>query len=704
MKNLKKCLFLMLLVLPLSCKNDQSVHKPPIAEKIKKELVAHGQIRIDNYYWLNERNNPKVIDYLNAENTYTDLMMSHTQALQDSLYTEILSRIKQDDSTVPYKDNGYYYYIRYEEGKEYPIYCRKKGNLNATEEIILNQNELAEGYNYFSASGLSVSPDNSILAYGVDTVSRRNYTIYFKDLKTGKLLDDKISLTNGSTVWANNNKVVYYTTKDSVTLRTNKIFRHIIGTPQSKDELVYEETDETFSTYVYKTKSKKYLVIGSNSTLSTEFQIADANSTKPAFKLFQAREKDLEYEIEHYGKKFYIITNLNAKNFRLMESPEASTTKASWKEIIPNRDDVLLEGMEVFKNHLVLSERKNGLTQMRIIDQKNKSEHYLDFGEEVYVAYPSVNMDFETETLRYSYTSLTTPQSTFDYNMKTKNKELLKQQEVLGNFNPANYETKRLYALASDSTRIPISMVYRKGFKQNGNAPLLLYAYGSYGYSTEPWFNPASLSLLDRGFVYAIAHIRGGQEMGRYWYEDGKLLKKINTFTDYIDCAEYLIDQKYTNPDKLFAMGGSAGGLLMGAVVNMRPDLFRGVIAAVPFVDVVTTMLDETIPLTTSEYDEWGNPNNKEYYEYMLSYSPYDQVKAKNYPNMLVTTGLHDSQVQYFEPAKWVAKLRALKTDNNMLLLKTDMETGHGGASGRFKRFKETAFIFAFMLNLLEPK
>jgi oligopeptidase B len=705
MKKLVYGLPVFVILLTFACNNKKVAIDPPVAEIIKKELTAHDHTRVDNYYWLNERENPKVIDYLNTENAYTDSVLAHTKAFQDTLYNEMVGRIKKDDSSVPFKENGYYFYTRFEKGMEYPLYCRKKKNLDATEEIMLNQNEMAAGYAYHSiGGGFSVSMDNTLLAFGVDTVSRRKYTIYVKDLKSGKLLPDVISITDGAAVWANNGKAFYYTTKDPATLRTNKVFRHKLGTAQSKDELVYEEKDETYSTFIYKTKSKKYLVIGSGSTLSTEYRIADAGTTNPKFKVFQPRIRDLEYDIEHFGNKFLVRTNLDAKNFRLMETPEKATEKENWKELIPHRDDVLLEGLEVFNNFLVLQERKNGLTQLRVINQSDKTEHYIDFGEETYTAYISVNRDFETDFLRYYYTSMTTPPSTFDYQMLTKEKKLLKQQEVIGNFKPENYETKRIYATATDGTKIPVSLVYKKGISLSGNNPLLLYGYGSYGASMDPTFSPTRLSLLDRGFVFAIAHIRGGQEMGRYWYEDGKLLKKMNTFTDFIACAEFLIKEKYTNPDKLFAKGGSAGGLLIGAVINLRPDLFKGVIANVPFVDVVTTMLDETIPLTTSEYDEWGNPGVKEYYDYMLSYSPYDNVEAKKYPNMLVTTGLHDSQVQYFEPAKWVAKLRALKTDNNLLLLKTDMETGHGGASGRFKRYKETALEYAFIFDLLGVK
>jgi oligopeptidase B len=679
--------------------------QPPVAKKIPKELTIHGDTRIDNYFWIRERENPEVIDYLNAENAYTDSVMAHTKKLQKKLFDEIVARIKKDDSSVPYKKNGYYYYTRYEKGGEYPIYCRKKGSMDAEEEIMLDVNKMAEGYAYYQVVGLNVSEDNKLLAFGVDTVSRRKYTIYVKNLETGELLPDKISITTGGSTWSNDNKTLYYTTKDPETLRSNKIFRHTLGTEQKTDQLIFEETDETYDTYVYKTKSKKFLIIGSSSTLSTEYRFADANADNPKFKVFQPRERDLEYSIYHFQDKFYVLTNLDAKNFRLMETPDTKTEKENWKEVIPHRKDVLLEDVDIFQNYLVLSERKNGLNQIRVINQTDKSDYYIDFGEETYSAWTSTNLDFDTEILRYGYTSLTTPTSTYDFNMKTKERTLLKQTEVLGDFDPANYEAKRLYATAPDGTKIPISLVYRKDkFKQDGNSPCLQYAYGSYGYSMDPYFSSVRLSLLDRGFVYAIAHVRGGQEMGRQWYEDGKLLKKKNTFTDFIACSEYLIEQKYTNSDKLFAMGGSAGGLLMGAIANMRPDLYKGIIAQVPWVDVVTTMLDASIPLTTSEYDEWGNPNNKEYYDYMLSYSPYDNVKAQNYPNMLVTTGLHDSQVQYFEPTKWVAKLRDMKTDDNLLLLTINMDTGHGGASGRYKRYEETALEYAFMLDLLGIK
>ncbi len=701
---------LFLILIPTGCKKGEEAKKSqdttesPVAKIIPKELTAHGHTRIDNYYWLNQRDNPEVIAYLEAENAYKDAVMAHTVDFQENLFNEIVGRIKQTDMSVPYKDQGYYHYTRYEEGGEYPIYCRKKGNLDAEEEIVLNVDEMAKGHDYFSVAGYSTSSNNNLIAYGVDAVSRRLYTLYFMNMTTRELFDEQIPNTSGRAAWANDNKTVFYMLKDTTTLRSYKVMKHVLGTPISEDKEIYVETDETFSTYVFKTKSKKYMFIASSHTLSSEFRFLDADNPDGEFKIIQPREKDLEYSVDHYKDKFYIHTNLDAKNFRLMETPVDNTTKENWKEVIPHRDDVLLQGFEVFNNYLVLNERKNGLTQIRVIKWADQSEHYLDFGEEAYFAYISTNPDFDTDLLRYGYTSLTTPSSTYDYDMNTREKTLLKQQEVLGGFDPANYVTERHYATARDGTKVPISLVYRKGLEKDGNNPLLLHGYGSYGSSREPTFSSVRLSLLDRGFVYAIPHIRGGSEMGRYWYEEGKLFNKKNTFYDFIDCAVYLIDQKFTNPDKMFAMGGSAGGLLMGAVVNMRPDLWKGILAGVPWVDVITTMLDPSIPLTTSEFDEWGDPNQKDYYDYMLSYSPYDNVEAKNYPAMLVTTGYHDSQVQYFEPAKWVAKLRALKTDNNPLIFHINMEGGHGGISGRFRRLRETALEYAYMLDLVGIK
>lgn len=674
--------------------------QPPVAEKIKKELTIHGDTRIDNYYWLNDREDPKVIAYLKAENAYMDTITKSSAELKTKLYEEMKGRIMETDASVPYLKEGYYYYSRYEQGKEYPIYCRKKGSTEATEEIILNVNDLAVGHDYYQVGAMTVSPDGQWLAYGVDTVSRRKYMIHIKNLQTGELQPERIAETAGNVAWANDNKTFFYTAKNPTTLREERILRHVVGTPASEDKEIFVEKDETYETGVSRSKSGKYIFIESGSTLSSEYQVLDASKPTGAFKVFQPRQKNMLYRIDHQDNHFYVVTNWDAVNFRLMECPLDKTERTNWKEVIPHRADVLLEGIDLFRDHLVLSERKNGLTQLRVINAKTHEDHYLHFDEPAYVAATSVNPEFDTKVLRYTYTSMTTPVSTFDYNMDTKQNELRKRQEVLGGYNPKDYITERIYVTARDGVKVPVSIVYKKTFEKNGKMPLLLYGYGSYGHSIDPGFSSNRLSLLDRGFAYAIAHIRGGEEMGRQWYEDGKLFKKKNTFTDFIDCADYLVAQHYTDSAHLYAMGGSAGGLLMGAVVNMRPSLWNGVIAAVPFVDVVTTMLDESIPLTTGEFDEWGNPKKKEYYDYMKSYSPYDNVTAQAYPNMLVTTGLHDSQVQYWEPAKWVAKLREVKTDHHLLLLHTNMEAGHGGASGRFKPLEEVAMQYAFLLGL----
>lgn len=680
---------------------EQAEVQPPFAKKDTKELSIHGDTRIDNYYWLNERENPEVIAYLNAENAYTQHVMADTRELQEELFNEIVARIKQTDESVPFKRNGYYYYTRYEAGKEYPVFVRRMGEMTAPEEVMLNANERAEGKSYYAPAGMSISPDNILLAFGEDTVSRRQYTLRFKNLKTGEYLPDEIPNTTGGAVWANDNKTVFYTMKDPA-LRSFKIFSHTLGTPASRDKEIYHEEDETFSTFVYKTKSQKYIIIGSGSTLAQEYRFIDAANPNSTFKVIQPRERGLEYSLDHFGDSFYLRTNKDgATNFKLMKTPVTKTSKENWTEVIPHRADTYLENVEIFKDYLVLQERRNALTHLRIKKWNDPAtDYYVDFGEEAYTAGISINPDFDSKVLRYAYSSLTTPSSTFDFNMETKEKSLLKEQEVVGDFDKKNYESKRIYATARDGTKIPVSIVYRKGIQLDGKNPTLQYAYGSYGSSTNPAFSSTRLSLLDRGFIYAIAHIRGGQEMGRQWYEDGKMMNKKNSFTDFIDVSEYLIAQQYTSPENLFAQGGSAGGLLMGAVVNMRPELYKGVHAAVPFVDVITTMLDTSIPLTTGEFDEWGNPAEKEAYDYMLSYSPYDNVERKNYPNLLVTTGLHDSQVQYFEPAKWVAKLRAMKTDDNLLLLQTNMDAGHGGASGRFQPYRETALQYAFFLKL----
>jgi oligopeptidase B len=681
-------------------------HTPaPAAEKKPRELTAHGDVRVDNYFWMNDYfkkgpDSTQVVSYLNSENNYYNAMMGGTEPLQEKLYNEMKSRIKEKDESVPVFKKGYYYYTRQVEGKDYYIYARKKGNLAAPEEILLDVNAMADGHNYFAATGFEVSMDNKLLAYAVDTKSRREYNIYIKNLETGELFEDIIPETEGDPVWANDNKTIFYTAKNPVTLLSEKIKRHTLGTDPAADAVVYEENDPSNYIGVGKTKSDKYLLITSQATLSSEIRYIDANHPERSFEVFQPRMKNVLYSVDHAKDKFYIRTNKDAKNFKIMTTAEEKTGVADWKEMIAHNDQVLIQGFDLFKDHLAVAERKNGLTQVHIINTKNNESHFLSFDEPAYTAGMGYNPEYNTDVIRFNYTSLTTPATVYDYNMVTRKKKLMKQQEVLGDFNVNNYVTERVYATAKDGTKIPVSIVYRKGFNKNGTAPLLLYGYGSYGASMDANFSSARLSLLDRGFAYAIAHIRGGQEMGRYWYEEGKMQKKKNTFTDFIDCAEYLLANQYTSKKHLYAMGGSAGGLLMGAVVNMRPDLWNGVVAQVPFVDVVSTMSDATIPLTTNEYDEWGNPADKESYFYIKSYSPYDNVEKKAYPNMLVTTGLHDSQVQYFEPAKWVAKLREYKTDNNKLLLYTNMEAGHGGASGRFKALKDRAREFAFLLTL----
>ena len=696
---------LILCVTFASAQNKQDLKKdiqPPKAKKIVKELEKHGDVRVDNYFWMNERDNPEVIAYLTAENEYNEAKTAHTKAFQNELFEEMKSRIKEDDESVPYKLNGYWYITRFEKGYDYPVYSRKKQSLDAPEEVLFNVNEMAQGYDYYSLGGLNVSMDNKLVAYGVDTLSRRKYTIRIKNLETGEIYEEEIKNTTGGSTWANDNKTLYYTKKDPETLRSFQIYKHILGTDPDEDELVYEEEDETFNTYVYKSKSRDYIIIGSHSTLTTEYRFLDANTPEEEFKIFQPRIRGLEYGISHFNDHFYIVTNKDqAVNFKLMKTPVGQTLKENWEDVIPHRKDYLLEDIDIFKDYLVVSERNNGLNKIRVIRWDNKEEYYLPFESETYTANTSINPDFDTNLLRYNFNSLTTPTSVVEFNMATKEKTVLKEQEVLGGeFNKDNYVSERLWATTDDGAKVPVSIVYKKGIKKDGSNPLLQYAYGSYGSTIDPYFSSVRLSLLDRGFIYAIAHIRGGEYLGREWYENGKLFKKKNTFTDFIDVSEFLIEQNYTSPEHLYAMGGSAGGLLMGAVVNMAPQLYNGVVASVPFVDVITTMLDDSIPLTTGEYDEWGNPNDKEYYDYMKSYSPYDNVVAKEYPNMLVTTGLHDSQVQYWEPAKWVAKLRELKTDNNILLFHTNMDAGHGGASGRFEALKEVAEEYAFLLDL----
>jgi oligopeptidase B len=678
----------------------------PIADKKEHIRTIHGESVNDPYYWMYDYfgkgpDSTKVVDYLKAENTYLKTVMSSTEKLQADLFTEMKLRIKEKDESVPLFKNGYFYYTRTEKGKEYYKYCRKKGTLNATEEVLLDVDEMAKGHSYYNVTGFEMSDDNKLLAFGVDEVSRRQYTIYIKNLQTGEILKDAILNTEGDVAWASDNKTFFYTSKNPVTLLSENILRHTLGTESKNDVEVYHEKDPSNYIAVAKTKNNKYIMIYSVATMSAEIRMIKATNPNDTFSVFQPRIKDVLYDVITLDDKFLIRTNKDgAKNFKLMECPLDKTEAQYWKEILPNRNDVLLQGIEEFKDFIAINERKNGLVTMRIKKLKDNSEHYVNFGEPSYMADFGSNPEYNSSTLRFVYTSLTTPNSTFDYNMISREKKLMKQQVVVGGYNAKDYITERLYATAKDGTKIPISIVYKKGFEKNSKAPLLLYAYGSYGSSSEARFNSARLSLLNRGFAYAIAHIRGGQEMGRQWYEDGKLMKKKNTFTDFIDCAQFLIQEKFTSKEHLYADGGSAGGLLMGAVSNIEPNLFNGIIAEVPFVDVINTMLDESIPLTTNEFDEWGNPKNKDAYLYMKSYSPYENVEKKNYPNMLVTTGLHDSQVQYFEPSKWVAKLRDMKTDNNLLLLHTNMNFGHGGASGRFDYLNDIALNYAFLLNL----
>ena len=676
--------------------------KAPQAKKIENILEIHGDKRIDHYFWMNDRENPEVIKYLEEENAYEEAMMKETEAFQEDLYEEMKARYKKDDESLPYFFNEYWYIVRYEEGKEYPIFCRRFQTMENPEEIILDVNILAEGQEFFEVANVAVSPSNELASFSEDNVGRRIYSLNFKNLKTGEILSDKIENTTGKAVWANDNEHVFYIRKDE-SLRAYKVYRHKLGTNPAEDVLIFHEEDETFDVTVFKTKSLEYIFLASSSTISDEHHFIPADNVFAEWKVIQPRIDDLEYSVEHYEDEFYIITNADdATNFKIVKTKIDNCGMENWVDVIPHRAEVLLEGFEIFRDYLVLEEREEGLLQIKIINEKNGETYDLPFSDPTYTAYIGLNLEFNTEILRYGYTSLTVPSSTFEYNMKDKTTKLLKQQEVLGGkFLPENYISERIWANSRDGeVKIPISLVYHKDTKKTAETPVLLYGYGSYGHTVDASFSNVRLSILDRGFIYAIAHIRGGEYLGREWYEDGKMLFKKNTFSDFIDAGKYLIKENYTSSKHLYAMGGSAGGLLVGAVVNYEPQLFNGIVAQVPFVDVVTTMLDETIPLTTGEYDEWGNPNDEEYYHYMKDYSPYDNVEAKDYPNMLITTGFHDSQVQYWEPAKWVAKLRELKTDNNLLLFKTDMSSGHGGASGRFESLKEDALEYAFLLKL----
>ena len=675
----------------------------PIAIKKPQLLEIHGHQRQDPYYWMNYRENQEVIDYLNAENSYLKEVMKPTEGLQKQLFEEMKGRIKEQDESVPYFKSGYFWYSRFEKGSEYPVYCRKFGSLEAAEEIILDVNILAEGKSFYQVGQATCSTNQQLLAFAADEVGRRIYTIRFKNLDTHEFLGDQIPEVTGNFVWAADQQTVFYSKQDPETLRSFQIYKHILGSPSSTDQLIYEELDEEFSCMVHKTKSEKFILIHSESTISSEVRFIQADQPTASPQMLQPRIAHLEYAADHYGDYFYIRTNDQAQNFKLVKAPIANPSRENWIDVVPDRPEVLLEDFDLFSKYLVTQERSNGLTQIRIQPWEGEG-HSLAFEDETYTAYVGTNPEFDTDVLRFGYNSLVSPSSIYDYHMVTGKKTLLKQQEVVGGHKPSDYHSERIWAKAADGVLVPISLVYQKStFSKTGKNPVLLYAYGSYGYSMDAYFSSNRLSLLQRGFVFAIAHIRGGEDLGRAWYEDGKLLKKKNTFTDFIACAEHLVKQEYTSSAHLYAMGGSAGGLLMGAVINMRPDLFNGVIANVPFVDVVTTMLDESIPLTTGEFQEWGNPKDKEFYDYMLSYSPYDNVKAQNYPHLLVTSGLHDSQVQYWEPTKWVAKLRDLKTDQNLVLLFTNMEAGHGGASGRFNPLKEIALEYAFLL-LLEEK
>ena len=706
---MKQSLTLLSVIFLTSCMNNSVT--PPIAEKQPYEMIKHNDVRVDDYYWMRltddqkkaenyDEKTQKVVDYIDNENIYTQESLKHTNKFQDKLFDEIVGRIKKDDESVPYFSNGYFYYTKYEPGKEYAINCRKKGTLDSDEEIILDQNILADGKDYFAVGGWSVSPNNEWLAYSTDYVSRRIYTVHFKNLLTGETIQNAISNSSGSVAWANDNRTVFYTSKNDVTLLSEKIWRHKLGSDSKSDKMVYHEKDDTFYNGVYRSKSGDYIIIYNLSTLVSDFHILNADKPDGDFVNFSPREKEHEYSIDHYQDKFYIISNWDAKNNRLMETSETKTSKKNWKEVISHRDDVHLLDMEIFKDHLVINERKDGLRGLRIIHQKTGKDEYLDFGESTYTSRISTNREFNTNVLRYSYSSMLTPSSTYDYNMDSGQLNLMKQQEVVGGYDQNNYESERLYAIARDGEKVPISIVYKKDLKKVESQNLLLYAYGSYGSTIDPYFSSVRLSLLDRGFVYAIAHVRGGQIYGRKSYDDGKMLNKKNTFYDFIDAGKYLINEGYTDKDQLFIEGGSAGGLLIGAVVNMEPDLWKGAICAVPFVDVVTTMLDATIPLTSGEWDEWGNPEEKEYYDYMLSYSPYDQIENKAYPNMLVTSGFFDSQVQYWEPLKYVAKLRDNWAGDNRLYLHMNMDAGHGGKSGRFRRYREVALEYAFVLDL----
>ncbi len=669
--------------------------QPPMAEKKPKITKIHGETLVDDYFWLREKANPQVLEHLKAEDAYAQALMKPTEPLQEKLYKEMLSHIKQTDENVPYRQDGYFYYSRTEEGKQYPIFCRRKGNLTAPEEVILDQNELAKGQKFMSVGAFSPSDDGNLLAFTTDNTGYRQYTLQIKNLKTGELYPERIERVD-NVAWATDNKTMFYVTEDSVTKRSDKFFRHALGSPNS--DLIYEEKDELFDIGTARTRDKAVIVLQASSKTSSEVRWLPANNPNAELKIVSVRQAEHEYDVDHRGDLFYIRTNKGAKNFRVMTAPVADPSEKNWKEFIEHRPAVKVEDVSLFVDHAVLSEWENGLEQLEVVDFKTNKRHRIEFPEPVYAAGISNNREFNTTTLRYNYQSMVTPSSVFDYDMNTRQATLRKQNEIPGGFDKANYKAERVFATASDGTKIPMSMVYRRGVKLDGSAPLLLYGYGSYGVSIPPTFSSSRLALLDRGVIFAIAHIRGGGELGEEWREQGRMMKKVNTFTDFIACAEHLVKEKYTSKNKLVIQGGSAGGLLVGAVSNMRPDLFKAVVAQVPFVDVINTMLDASLPLTTSEFIEWGNPAEKPAYDYMKTYSPYDNIRKANYPTMLVKVSYNDSQVPYWEGAKFVAKLRAMKTDSNPLLLKVNFGAGHGGSSGRYDALKETAFDYSFML------
>ncbi|HEU5210660.1 MAG TPA: S9 family peptidase [Longimicrobiales bacterium] len=696
----RRCRFHLLVVAagalaPLPLSAQQTTVQPPVAERRAHVDTLHGDVRSDDYFWLREKSDPAVAAYLEAENAYAEQVLEPLAGLREALYTEMLGRIKQTDLSVPYRDNGYFYYARTEEGKQYPVLARKKGSLDAPEEVLLDVNALAEGQEFMSVAYEEPSPDAQLLAYGTDSTGYRQYVLHVKDLRTGELLDTRAERLR-SVVWADDNRTLFYTVEHPVTKRAYRLYRHVIGTPAH--ELIYEEPDERFGLYVGRTSSDAYILLGIGSLTTSEVRYLRADDPTGEWRQVAPRVQDREYDVEHHGDSFYIRVNDAGRNFRLVRAPVADPAESNWTEVIPHRDDVMLQGVQLFRNHMLAYERANALPRLVIHDLRTNTSHEVAFPEPVYSVFPTSNYEFDTSVLRYSYQSFVTPSSVYDYDMDTRQAALLKRQEVLGGYDPAQYTSERVWATARDGTRVPVSLVYRKDTPRDGSAPMLLGAYGSYGSSSNVTFNSNRLSLIDRGMIVGTAHIRGGADLGKAWHDQGRMQHKINTFIDFIDVAEHLVDSDYTSSDRLVIEGGSAGGLLMGAVTNMRPDLFKAVIAHVPFVDVINTMLDETLPLTVGEFEEWGNPKVAEQYRWIRAYDPYTNVAAKDYPAMLVKTSFNDSQVMYHEPAKWVAKLRAHKTDDNPLLFVTNMAAGHGGSSGRYDRLREIALDYAFML------